>query len=259
MMAREVGVTGKLSGKVAIVTGGGQGIGQAAAQAFAREGASVLITGRTPDTLRDTAAIIRKSGGTIEWIAGTAGVRADAEAAVGKAIERFGTIDILVNNAQTSRPGTMLEDTDDALFALTIESGLYGTFQHMTAALPHMKGRGGSIINFGSFEGIHGGVGFSAYAAAKEGIRGLSRSAARELGQYGIRVNVVCPAALSPVAVKWIDDFPEEAAKVMGAVALGRLGDCERDIAPALVFLASDDSHYVTGQTINVDGGQMML
>lgn len=252
-------MTGRLTGKVAIITGGGQGVGLGIAQVFAREGASVLITGRTADKLEAAVQKIRKRGGQVDWITGTAGNRADAEAAATRAVERFGGIDILVNNAQTSQPGTMFEDTTDALFAMTIDSGLYGTFQHMQAVLPHMKANGGSIINFGSYEGIHGGVGFAAYAAAKEAIRGLSRTAARELGKYKVRVNVICPAALSPVAQQWVKDFPEEAEKVMKQVALGYLGDCEGDIGPAALFLASDDSHYVTGQTINVDGGQMML
>ncbi|AJR23290.1 MULTISPECIES: SDR family NAD(P)-dependent oxidoreductase [Sphingobium] len=252
-------MAGRLSGKVAIVTGGGQGVGLGIAQVFLREGAKVLITGRTPDKLEAAVAGLKAEGGEAAWIAGTAGVRADAEAAVARAVQLFGGLDILVNNAQTSKPGTMFEDTDDALFALTIESGLYGTFQHMQAAVPHMKEKGGSIINFGSYEGIHGGVGFAAYAATKEAIRGLSRTAARELGKYKVRVNVICPAALSPIAEQWVKDFPEEAEKVMKLIALGYLGDCAEDIGPAVLFLASEDSRYVTGQTINVDGGQMML
>ncbi|UXC93607.1 MULTISPECIES: SDR family NAD(P)-dependent oxidoreductase [Sphingobium] len=252
-------MAGRLSGKVAIVTGGGQGVGLGIAQVFLREGAKVLITGRTPDKLEAAVAGLKAEGGEAAWIAGTAGVRADAEAAVARAVHLFGGLDILVNNAQTSKPGTMFEDTDDALFALTIESGLYGTFQHMQAAVPHMKEKGGSIINFGSYEGIHGGVGFAAYAATKEAIRGLSRTAARELGKHKVRVNVICPAALSPIAEQWVKDFPEEAEKVMKLVALGYLGDCAEDIGPAVLFLASEDSRYVTGQTINVDGGQMML
>ena len=252
-------MAGRLSGRVAIVTGGGQGVGLGIAQVFLREGARVLITGRTPDKLEAAVAGLAADGREAAWIAGTAGVRADAEAAVAKAVELFGGIDILVNNAQTSKPGTLFEDTDDALFAMTIESGLYGTFQHMQAAVPHMKEKGGTIINFGSYEGIHGGIGFAAYAATKEAIRGLSRTAARELGKYKIRVNVICPAALSPIAQQWVKDFPEEAEKVMKLVALGYLGDCMEDIGPAALFLASDDSRYVTGQTINVDGGQMML
>jgi NAD(P)-dependent dehydrogenase (short-subunit alcohol dehydrogenase family) len=125
--------------------------------------------------------------------------------------------------------------------------------------VPYMKARGGSIINLGSREGIHGGPGFGIYAATKEGIRGLSRVAAREWGKHNIRVNVICPAALSPIAIKYLAEFPEQAEMYRKEISLGRFGDPERDIGPAAVFLASDASHYVTGQTINVDGGQMML
>lgn len=252
-------MTGKLAGKVAIVTGGGQGIGQGIAHVFAQQGARVLITGRTPDKLEATVAAIRADGGQADWLQGTAGERADAEAAVAKAVEAFGSVDILVNNAQTSRPATSFEDHDDALFTLTLQSGLIGTFQHMQAVLPHMKAKGGSIINFGSREGIFGGQGFLAYAATKEAIRGLSRSAARELGHFGVRVNVICPAALSPVAADYLAKYPEQAEMYRKDIALGYFGDCARDIAPVAVFLGSDDSRYVTGQTINAEGGLTML
>ena len=252
-------MTGRLSGKVAIITGGGQGIGQGIAMAFARAGARIVITGRTQSKLEETVAAMTAAGGEATWVTGTAGVRADAEAAVAKAVARFGSVDILVNNAQSSRPGTSFEDHDDELFALTLGSGLYGTMHHMQAALPHLKAKGGSIINFGSREGIFGGAGFAAYAATKEAIRGLSRAAARELGQYDIRVNVVCPAALSPAAVSYLDSHPEEAAKYRKEIPLGRFGDCENDIGAVVLFLASDHSRYVTGQTINADGGQVML
>lgn len=252
-------MAGRLEGKTAIVTGGGQGIGEGIARIFAREGAKVLITGRTADKLAAVVDGILADGGEAAWITGTAGVRADAQAAVAKAVELFGGVDILVNNAQTSRPGTMFEDHDDALFDLTLQSGLYGTFQHMQAALPHMKGKGGSIVNIGSREGIFGGVGFAAYAATKEAIRGLSRTAARELGKYKVRVNVICPSALSPIAVEYLASHPEEAEMYRKDIALGYFGDCEADVARAVLFLASDDSQYVTGQTINVDGGLVML
>ncbi len=252
-------MTGRLEGKTAIVTGGGQGIGEGIATLFAREGARVLITGRNADKLEKAAATIASQGGQAAWIVGTAGVRADAEAAAAKAAELYGRVDVLVNNAQTSRPGTSFEDHDDALFDLTIGSGLYGSFQHMQAVLPYMKENGGSIINFGSREGIFGGLGFAAYAATKEAIRGLSRTAARELGKHGIRVNVICPAALSPIAADYLDSHPEEKAMYLKEIALGYFGDCEGDIGPVALFLASDDSRYITGQTINADGGQMML
>jgi NAD(P)-dependent dehydrogenase (short-subunit alcohol dehydrogenase family) len=250
---------GRLSGKVAIITGGGQGVGYGIARTFAHEGAAILITGRTADKLEVAASDLQALGANAAFVTGTSGVRADAEAAVARAVELFGRLDILVNNAQSSKPGTAFEDLDDEILAMTVESGLYGTIHHMQAALPHMKAKGGSIINVGSREGIHGGVGFTAYAATKEAIRGLTRSAARELGRHAIRVNLFCPAALSPIATKYLEEHPAEAEMYRQQIALGYFGDCETDIGPAVLFLASDDSRYVTGQTINVDGGQVML
>ena len=149
------------------------------------------------------------AGAEVETIAGDARKRETAERDVAAAITRFGRLDVLVNNAQTSVPGVPLEQIDDATIALTLESGLLGTLYHMQAAFPHMQARGGSIINLGSREGVFGGVGFGIYAATKEGIRGLSRTAAREWGKHKIRVNVICPAALSPAAEDVSRDAPQ--------------------------------------------------
>lgn len=250
---------GRLNGKVAIITGGGQGVGLGIARTFAREGASIVLTGRDADKIARAADELEALGGRAACAPGTAGVRADAEAAVRKAVETYGRLDILVNNAQTSKPGTAFEDSDDETLELTVRSGLFGSIHHMQAAFPHMKETGGSIINFGSREGIFGGVGFGIYAATKEGIRGMSRVAAREWGKYNIRVNVICPAALSPVAVKYLEEHPVEAEMYRKEISLGYFGDPEADIGPVALFLAGDDSRYVTGQTINADGGQMML
>jgi NAD(P)-dependent dehydrogenase (short-subunit alcohol dehydrogenase family) len=250
---------GRLSGKTAIITGAGQGVGLGIARIFAREGASLVITGRTESKLKEADLALKKLGATVVVCPGDARLRADADRAVKTAIDRFGQLDVLVNNAQTLAPGTPLENTDDALIEATVESGLYGTLYHMQAAYPHMKARGGAIINLGSREGIFGGLGMGIYAATKEGIRGLSRVAAREWGQHKIRVNVICPAALSPASVKYLKDFPEQAEMYRKQLALGYFGDSEADIGPVALFLASDESRYVTGQTINADGGQMML
>jgi len=249
----------RLRGKVAVITGGGQGVGLGIAQAFASEGASLVLTGRHLDKLRGVVPELQLRGAKVEVCAADARSRADAERVMAFAVERFGKLDVLVNNAQSSHPGLSFEQSLDDIIALTIESGLYGTIYHMQAALPYMKEHGGSVINLGSRQGMYGAAGYSIYAATKEGIRGLTRSTARELGPYGIRVNVLCPAAVTPAAQKFFDDFPEEAARNLKEVSLRRWGDSEKDIAPVAVFLASDDSAYVTGQTINVDGGLQML
>ncbi len=251
---------GRLSGKVAIVTGGGQGVGLGIAQAFASEGASLVISGRTIEKLKGVVPDLEARGAKVAIIAADARSRADADKVVAFAASTFGGIDILVNNAQTSAAGVMLSDYTDDLIAATVESGLYGSIYHMQAVRPHMVARGGgSIINFGSRQGIVAPPGWSVYGATKEAIRGLSRAAAREWGPDNIRVNVINPSAISPAAETWLADFPEEAAKNLMEVSLRRWGDSEKDIGPVAVFLASDDSHYVSGQTINVDGGMVML
>jgi len=249
----------RLADKVAIITGAGQGVGLGIAQAFADAGASLVISGRDAHKLEGAATELRSRGAKVLVVAGDVRKRSSAGALAAATLEQFGKIDVLVNNAQSSVPGTPLEALDDATIALTLESGLLGTIYHMQAVFPYMKEHGGSIINFGSREGMHGGVGFGIYAATKEGIRGLSRTAAREWGKHKIRVNVVCPAALSPAAVKFLAEHPAEAEMYKSQVALGYFGDPYGDIGPVAVFLAGAESRYVTGQTLNADGGQQML
>ena len=176
------------------------------------------------------------------------------------AIDHFGGLDVLVNNAQSSVPGVPLEQIDDATIALTLESGLLGTLYHMQAAFPHMKERGGSIINFGSREGVFGGVGFGIYAATKEAIRGLSRTAAREWGKHGIRVNVICPAASEPgggqVSRRKSDRKPSTTSRRLRSATSAT----PRAIsARSLCSSPAREARYVTGQTINADGGQTMF
>ncbi|MEP6868473.1 MAG: SDR family oxidoreductase [Novosphingobium sp.] len=249
----------RLAGKVAIITGGGQGVGLGIAAAFAKEGASLMLTGRDGAKLERAAASLTMAGGTVATFVSDATLRASAEATVAATMAQFGQIDCLVNNAQSTTHGVPLAELTDEQIALTLGSGLMGTIYHMQAAYPHMRSSGGSIINFGSREGIHGGKGFGIYAANKEGIRGWSRVAAREWGADKIRVNILCPAALSPSAKDYLDANPAHAEAYRATIALGYFGDPEADIGPIAVFLASDDSRYLTGQTLNADGGQEML
>jgi NAD(P)-dependent dehydrogenase (short-subunit alcohol dehydrogenase family) len=249
----------KLAGKVALITGAGQGVGLGIAQTFASAGASLVITGRDEAKLRAVVPELESRGARTAVCVANVRQRDGARRAVQLAIERFGALDVLVNNASSVKSGVSLEDHDDEAIALTLESGLFGTIYHMQEAFPHLKQRGGSIINFGSRQGIVGAPGFAIYAASKEGIRGLSRAAAREWGPHRIRVNVIVPAALSPAAKKFTEEFPEQAQTYLKEVSLGHFGDCEKDIGPAALFFASDDSRYVTGQTLAVDGGMVML
>ncbi|MEO6716625.1 MAG: SDR family oxidoreductase [Novosphingobium sp.] len=249
---------GRLEGKVAVVTGGSQGIGNALARAFAAEGAAVVISGRRGDAIRAAAAEIEATGARVIAIEGDVANRDDALRTIAAAQENFGRLDILANNAQNTR-NALIEDIDDANIAATFGSGLHGTLFHMQAALPLLKVRGGSIINLGSRQGIYGQPGDGIYGACKEAIRALSRSAAREWGKFGIRVNVINPAGLSPAAEKFLNEDPVRAQKYYDEISLGRFGRLMEDIAPVGVFLACDEGQYVTGQTINVDGGQVML
>lgn len=248
----------RLAGKVAIVTGGSQGIGFAIARTFAREGAAVVMSSRREDAIEEAARQIGSEGGQAVGVRADVASREDASRTIAAAVEHFGRIDILVNNAQATRQANIEDITDDSI-ALTFGSGLFGTLYHMQAAFPHLRERGGSVINFGTRQGIYGEPGDGIYGANKEGVRALSRSAAREWGQFGIRINVINPAALSPSAEKALNADPERAKKYYDELSLRRFGDPENDIAPIAVFLASDDGHYVTGQTINADGGQIML
>jgi NAD(P)-dependent dehydrogenase (short-subunit alcohol dehydrogenase family) len=251
---------GKLDGNVAIVTGAGQGIGLGIARAFARQGANLMLTGRDAAKLERAATPLRELGVKVLTRAGDVAERQTAEATVKETITQLGRLDILVNNAQVFQVLVPLANVSEDLAEAVLGSGFWGTFYFMRAALPHLQeAGGGSIINMGSREGILGTAGFSIYAATKEAIRGLTRAAAREWGEYNIRVNVICPAARSEAADKFFEDFPEQKQHYLDQTALRRFGEPDTDIANVAVFLATDDAAYVTGQTLNVDGGMTML
>lgn len=248
----------RLQGKVAVVTGGSQGIGLALARAYARDGAAVVISARRGDVLEQARSQLEAQGARVAAVQADTSKREDANRTIATAAEHFGRIDILANNAQASSHGPVEEITEAGL-DLTFGSGLYGTIFHMQAAFPYLRERGGSVLNLGSRQGIYGEPADGVYGANKEAIRALSRSAAREWGKYQIRVNVINPAGLSPAAEAFLAADAERAQKYYKEIALGRFGRLDEDIAPVAVFLASDDAQYVTGQTINADGGQVML
>lgn len=247
---------GKLDKKTAIITGGGKGIGYGLARAFAREGANLVLTGRTLSRLEAAKEKLEAEFGVkvLPMVADGADEAAIANV-VSEAVKTFGHIDVLVNNAQVSKSGVMLKDHTKEDFDLAIYSGLYATFFYMRACYPYLKESKGSVINFASGAGLFGKLGQSSYAAAKEGIRGLSRVAAAEWGPDGIRVNVVCPLAMTESLEQWRDAYPELFAKTIQGIPLGRFADPEKDIGRVCVFLASEEASYVTGETITLQGG----
>lgn len=251
--------SGRLAGKVAIVTGGGQGIGAAIATGYAAEGCRVLITGRTQEKLDDVAGRIAGAGGSCIAVQALAGEAEQSKLTVERAIAEWGRVDVLVNNAHTFTDYLPLEDPRmEENCKVDFQSAFFGSLQLMQQCHPHMVSQGGgSIINMGSSYGIRCEPGFLAYAASKEAIRALTRTAAREWGKQGIRVNTILPSALTPKSIWYLEEsgtYDLELAKV----AMGRFGTPE-DIAPTAIFLASDDSNFVTGQTICAEGGAIMM
>jgi NAD(P)-dependent dehydrogenase (short-subunit alcohol dehydrogenase family) len=250
----------ELDGKTAIVTGAGQGLGRGIALVLARRGANVVLTGRTESTLSKVLGEIEEAGGTGVFVTGDVGSRNDVRAMVDGAIAAYGGIDILINNAQSSKPGIALIDMTDDDLELTFRSGALGTVYCMQACYPHLKARGGgSIVNFGSSTAISGDRGFAPYVMAKEAIRGLTRLAANEWGPDNIRVNVVCPAGMSPSAAAFRDADPERFGRVLRSIPLGRMGDEVDDIGRAVAALLSDDLRFLTGATLLLDGGRLLV
>jgi NAD(P)-dependent dehydrogenase (short-subunit alcohol dehydrogenase family) len=249
---------GKVDGKVALVTGAGQGVGRGIALALAAEGARIAVVGRTEGKLLDACAEIRARGGVAEPIVCDVMVAEDIERCVNATVEKFGTVDILINNAQVVPLGHLLQITESQ-YQEGMDSGPLATLRFMRACHPYLKG-GGCIVNMGSSSAIRWDpIGYGAYAAAKEAIRALTRAAACEWGVDGIRVNCVLPLAMSPAMDGWIASRPEESSEFFKTIPLGYVGDCEKDIGRAVVFLCCEDSRYLTGHSMPLDGGQAFM
>lgn len=258
-----------LKGKTVIITGGGRAvlsdgscgsIGYGIATAYAKEGANLVLTGRNVKKLEDAKEELERLYG-VKVLAVQADVKAgaDNEAAVAEvvkqAIDAFGRIDVLINNAQASASGVTLADHTKEQFDLAVYSGLYATFYYMKVCYPYLKETKGTVINFASGAGLFGNFGQCAYAAAKEGIRGLSRVAATEWGRDGINVNVVCPLAWTAQLENFKNAYPEAFEANVKMPPAGHYGDVEKEIGRACVQLASPDFKYMNGETITLEGG----
>lgn len=258
-----------LEGKVAIVTGAGRGIGRAIAMAYGGEGAKVVVASRTPSTVESVAGEIRDAGGEAIGVACDVGKRDAVFACVQKAVDTYGTVDILVNNAQgfgteaSPQPSTVFvacEDTNEDEWEYTFRTGATASLWFMKAVFPHMKKQHyGKIINFASSSGQIGFEGNTCYNATKEAIRALSRTAAREWGQYGITVNVINPALETRAFDAWKTARPDFVEALKDKIPMRRLGDPDRDAGPIAIFLASPGSDYMTGGTYMLEGGMHTL
>jgi NAD(P)-dependent dehydrogenase (short-subunit alcohol dehydrogenase family) len=243
-----------LEGRIAIVTGGGHGVGRGVALALSGAGARVVICGRTPETLSAVRQEIEARGGVAADVVCDITRGADLQRLVATTLQRFGGVNILVNNAALVPHGTLLE-IDDALVQQAWETGPIATLQLMRLCHPHLKGDG-AIVNVSSGASIGGNVPLrGVYAAVKAALNAISRAAANEWGPDGIRVNSIMPLASTEALDRFFANEPERAAAVLAAIPLRRIGDCEDDIGRVVAFLAGPDAKYLTGVTIPVDGG----
>lgn len=249
---------GVVEGKVALITGGGRGIGAGIAVAMAKEGARIMICSLERNELDHVCATIRSHGGIAEAFVCDVTDQQQAEDCVAATIARFGKLDILVNNAAlTTQAAISFENVTTERMRAHFEVDVIGSAHCMIASFPYLKLHGGSIINFGSGAGTQGTPLNGPYSIAKEAVRGLTKVAANDWGRFGIRVNVVVPVARTQTFDDWAARQPPGTAERLAAnIVLGRLGDPEDDIGQAVVALASPLMKYVTGRTIFLDGGR---
>jgi len=244
---------GKLDGRVAVVTGAGQGIGLAVAKAYAAEGAKVALVDKRPEITETAAGLGEACKGYVCDVS----QRAEVESLMHDVQLDLGTIGILVNNAGITRPAMMWKMTDEQWDAV-INVHLKGTFLCSQTVIEQMRGAGwGRIINVASSAGLNGSIGQVNYASAKGGILAFTRSAARELAGFGIIVNAIAPAAATPMTEKIRTD-ERFADTYLERIMLKRWAEPE-EIAPTFVFLASEDTSYMTGQVLSVDGGSVVV
>ena len=249
-----------VDGRVVIVTGASKGVGRGIALYLAENGATVIGTARKPEALDELRVELEKLGAEFLLAQGNVADRDGMFSLVADVVDRYGRVDGLVANAQTFRPVMNIADITERDLDIVYDTGPKATVWGMQAVFPHMRDQGwGRIVTMGSSSGMLGPVGYAPYAASNEAIRALTRSAAREWGNYGIVVNCVCPVSIGHRAPP--DDDPARAASFKATFEgqpIARDGDAEHDIGPVVAFLLSDACRYVTGQTVMADGGALM-
>lgn len=242
----------RLAGRKAVVTGAANGIGKGIAKRFAAEGARVLIADSDEAAGHATIQEISADGGDAAFVP----VDITDKTSVLSMMASAGPVDILVNNAWRGHGIARLEYKTDEQFELSLKMGVFACHWTMAAALPHMKANGwGRVINMASLNGVNAHMGSADYNVAKEALRALTRTAAREWAPFGICCNVICPAALADSTRRVMSAQPGMIERISAANPMGRMGDPEADIGGVAVFLASEDARYLTGNTLFVDGG----
>lgn len=249
----------KLSGKTAIITGGGTGIGKVTALLFAKEGANVVITGRREEKLKEVQEEAASHGVTLDYLACDVSKEEDCKATVEYTVGKYGGVDILFNNAGILMPGATHE-TDTEIWENTFDINVKGTYLMSKYTIPHMLEKGkGAIVNNSSIVGLKGMPGFAAYVASKGAVTQLTKSMALEYADKGIRVNAICPGAIETPMI--VEDFfgkvedPEAAKQFLTSLhPVGRLGQPE-EIAHSILFLVDDNIGFMTGNMLSVDGG----
>lgn len=240
----------RFAGKVVVITGAASGIGEGAARRFAAEGAKLVLGDKDAAGLKHLAAGL---GGEVAVHATDVASLAECEALVDAAIQRFGAIDVLVNDAGVDHLGK-LDEGDFAAFTTVIETDLYGVVQMSRAAIPHLRAAKGCIVNVSSVSGLGGDWNHSFYCAAKGAVTNFTRALAMDEAKAGVRVNAVNPSLTYTALTAGMKEQPELIAKFEERIPMGR-GAEPADIAGAIAFLASDDAHYITGVNLPVDGG----
>ena len=247
---------GRLENKVALVTGAGSGLGRATAIAFAKEGARVIVGDVSERSNEKTVSIIKENGGEAISVKANVSNSSEVRAMVNKAIEAYGRLDCAYNNAGVAAPPKVTPDTSEEDWDRVISINLKGVWLCMKYEIPEMlKQKKGAIVNASSMLGLIGLAKRSAYAASKHGVIGLTKVAALEYAEAGIRVNAICPAVVrTPIVEKIIASDPQAESKLLSMIPMGRLGTLD-EMAEAVVWLCSDASSYVTGHAMSVDGG----
>lgn len=247
----------RLKNKVGIVTGSASGIGRGVALAMAKEGAHIAIVDINEEKGKETLEEMNQYTEGLLFIKDIS-KEDNVTQIVNEVVDKFGRLDILVNNAHASKQAPFAETTME-MFDLSFGTGFYPTFHFMKASYPELKETEGKVINFASGAGISGQSTQASYAAAKEAIRGITRVAANEWGPEKINVNLIAPIARTAGVEEWSEHAPELYEKMINNIPMRRLGDPEEDIGRTAVFLASEDSDYITGQTIMIDGGSIKI